>query len=94
MRRSVEFSQFVSRAINHTTWNIPKIQDCRVWRNIENGHLVEKTNHVNGYDHYEDAIFRIRDFMEQKGWKIEISDKLETCHEHLHYQHYRLRCWK
>jgi hypothetical protein len=29
MNRSAEFSQLVARAINHTTWNIPKIRDGR-----------------------------------------------------------------
>jgi hypothetical protein len=94
MNRSAEFSQLVARAINHTTWNIPKIRDGKVWRNINNSHLVENTNRINGYDHFEDAIFRIRQLLERKGWQTEIKDKKEWCHEHLYYQHYRLKCWK
>jgi len=94
MNRSVEFSQFVARAINHTTWNIPKIQDGQIWRNIQNSHLVENHSHANGHDRYEDAIFKIRNLLEGKGWKAEILDRKEWCHEHLYYQHYRLRCWK
>ena len=94
MNRSAEFSQLVARAINHTTWNIPKIRDGKVWRNIQNSHLVENQNRFNGYDHFEDAIFRIRKLLERKGWQTEIKDKKEWCHEHLCYQHYRLKCWK
>jgi len=94
MNRSAEFSQFVARAINHTTWNIPKFRDGNVWRNIQNSHLVENQNRINGYDHYEDSIFRIRKLLERKGWKTEISAKKEWCHEHLYYHHYRLKCWK
>ncbi len=64
MLKSVEFCQLVSRAISHTTWNIPRIRDGDRWRNIENAHLVENPTHVNGYDHFEDAIFRAKDIME------------------------------
>jgi hypothetical protein len=32
--------------------------------------------------------------MEQRGWNTKMSDYKEPCHEHLYYQHYRLRCWK
>ena len=94
MPKSVEFCQLVSRAISHTTWNIPRIRDGDLWRNIENTHLVENPCHVNGYDHFEDAIFRARDIMQERGWNTEISDSKEQCHEHLVYQHYRLKCWK
>ncbi|MDB4304249.1 hypothetical protein N9934_05625, partial [Desulfosarcina sp.] len=82
--------------INHTTWNIPRIRDgdrCR-WRNIHNPHLVENPTRINGYDHFEDAIFRAKKIMEELGWKAEISDKKEQCHEHLYYQHFRLKCSK
>ena len=94
MPKSVEFCQLVSRAISHTTWNIPRIRDGDRWRNIENAHLVENPTHVNGYDHFEDAIFRAKDIMEERGWNAEITDTKEQCHEHLYYQHYRLKCWK
>ena len=94
MSKVVLFSQFVARHINHDTYNIPKIQDGQVWRNIQNSHLVENVNKVNGHDRYEDAIFRIKNYLEKEGWQAEISDKKEWCHEHLYYQHYRLKCWK
>ena len=94
MLKSVEFCQLVSRAISHTTWNIPRIRDGDCWRNIENSHLVENPTHVNGYDHFEDAIFRAKEIMEERGWNAEIIDTKEQCHEHLYYQHYRLKCWK
>ena len=94
MLKSVEFCQLVSRAISHTTWNIPRIRDGDRWRNIKNAHLVENPTHVNGYDHFEDAIFRAKDIMEERGWDAEITDIKEQCHEHLYYQHYRLKCWK
>ena len=94
MLKSVEFCQLVSRAISHTTWSIPRIRDGDRWRNIENAHLVENPTHVNGYDHFEDAIFRAKEIMEECGWNVEIADTKEQCHEHLYYQHYRLKCWK
>ena len=94
MKRFVEFSQLVARAVNHTTWNIPKIRDGNLWRNIENAHLVENTNHVNGYDRYEDAIFKVMNLLKQKGWQTEISEEKERCHEHLYYHHFQLKCWK
>ena len=94
MLKSVEFCQLVSRAISHTTWNIPRIRDGDRWRNIENAHLVENPSHINGYDHFEDAIFRAKEIMEERGWNAEITDIKEKCHEHLYYQHYRLKCWK
>jgi len=94
MLKSVEFCQLVSRAISHTTWNIPRIRDGDRWRNIENAHLVENSTHVNGYDHFEVAIFRAKEIMEERGWNSEITDTKEQCHEHLYYQHYRLKCWK
>ena len=58
MPRSIELCQIVARAINHTIWNIPRIRDGGRWRNIHNAHLVENQSHLNGYDHYEDVIFR------------------------------------
>ena len=94
MKRSVEFCQLVARAISHTTWNIPRIRDGDRWRNIENAHLVENPTRLNGYDHFEDAIFRAKLIMEKRGWNTEISDTKEQCHEHLVYQHYRLKCSK
>jgi hypothetical protein len=41
MLKSIEFCQLVTRAIKHTTWNIPRIRDGDRWRNIDNPHLVE-----------------------------------------------------
>ena len=55
---SVEICQFVARAIKHTTWNIPRIRDVDRRRNINNAHLVENQCRINGYDHYEDVLFR------------------------------------
>ena len=94
MPKSVEFCQLVSRSISHTTWNIPRIRDGDRWRNIDNPHLVENPTRFNGHDRYEDAIFRAREIMQERGWNVEISDTQEQCHEHLVYQHYRLKCWK
>ena len=94
MKKSVQFCQLASRSISHTTWTIPRIRDCDRWRNIENTHLVENPSHVNGYDRYEDAIYRAGKIMQERGWDTEITDFKEQCHEHLYYQHYRLRCWK
>ncbi len=94
MQKSVEICQLVARAIDHTTWNVPRIRDGDRWRNIENAHLVENPSRINGHDHYEEAIFRVKRIMEERGWKVEITDTKEECHEHLYYQHYRLKCWK
>ena len=94
MQRSVELSQLVARAINHDTWNIPRIRDGDQWRNIENSYLVENPNRINGHDTFEDGIFRAEEIMKKRGWETEITDTKEQCHEHLYYQHYRLRCWK
>jgi hypothetical protein len=89
---SIEFCQLVARAINYTTWNIPRIRDGNQWRIIENAHLVANPNHINGHDKYEDAIIRAKQIMEKRGWSTEISSS--QCHEHLIYHHYRLKCWK
>ncbi len=70
MPKSVEICQFVTRAINYTTWNIPRIRDGDMWRNIENVHFVENPHHINGHDHYEDAIFRAEQIMEQRGFGL------------------------
>ena len=94
MKRYAELCQFVARAINYTTWNVPKIRDGDRWRNIDNAHLVENPYHINGHDHYEDAIFRAKRIIEERGWNTEITDTKQQCHEHLYYQHYRLKCWK
>ncbi|GAB6909336.1 hypothetical protein JCM12296A_51790 [Desulfosarcina cetonica] len=96
MPKAVEIRQFVAKSISHTTWNIPRIRagDGNRWRNIKNAHLVENRSHLNGHDYYEDAIFRAKRIMEQRGWITGISDHKEPCHEHLYYHHYRLRCWK
>ena len=94
MSRSIELCQLVACAINHTTWNIPRIRDGDRWRNINNAHLVMNQSHLNGHDHYEDAIFRAMRIMEKLGWKTKLTDTKEECHEHLYYQHYRLKCWK
>jgi hypothetical protein len=67
MLESVELCQLVARAVNHITWNIPMIRDGKRWRNIENSHLVENPTHVNGYDHFENAIFRAKQIMEAHG---------------------------
>lgn len=94
MSKTVELRQTVARAINHTTWNIPHIRDGDKWRNINNSHLVVNHFHVNGYDRFEDAIFKAKRIMEQLGWKTEIIGKEEWCHEHLSYEHFELTCWK
>ena len=94
MKKTIEISQTVARAIDHTTWTIPKIRDGDKWRNINNAHLVENPSHVNGYDKFGNAIFRAKKIMEEEGFKTEISDSREECHEHLYYQIYRLIAWK
>jgi len=94
MPKSVELCQLVARAISHTTWSIPKIRDGDRWRNINNAYLVVNQHRINGHDHYEDAIFRAKEIMQDRGWKTEIIDTQEQCHEHLEYHHYRLKCWK
>ena len=94
MPKSVELCQLVARAINHTTWNVPKIRDGDRWRNIQNSHLVSNPHRINGHDHYEDAIYRAKRIMEERGWNTELTDTKEQCHEHLIYQHYQLKCWK
>ena len=93
MSKTIELRQTVDRGYP-TTWNIPRIRDGDRWRNIENVHLVKNPHHVNGHDHCEDAIFRAKRIMEHRGWITEITDSKKPCHEHLYYQHYRLRCWK
>ena len=57
-------------------------------------HLVENPARLNGHDRFEDAIFQAKQIMQERGWSTEITDTKEQCHEHLVYQHYRLRCWK
>ncbi|WP_419662713.1 hypothetical protein [Desulfosarcina variabilis] len=94
MPKSVELCQLVACSISHTTWNIPRIRDGDQWRNINNAHLVENQSHLNGHDQYEDAMFRAKQIMEERGWSTEVTDTKEQCHEHLYYQHYRLKCWK
>ena len=94
MPKSVEICQLVAHVIDHTTWNIPKIRDGDRWRNIHNPHLVENPYRINGHDRYEKAIFRAGKIMAERGWINEITDTKEQCHEHLYYQHYRLKCWK
>ncbi len=95
MQKSVEFCQLVTRAIKQTTWKTPRIRDGDDrWRNIKESDLVVNPNRINAHDYYEDAIFRIKKILKQKGWQTEIKDTKEKCHEHLCYQHYRLRCWK
>lgn len=94
MSKTVELRQTVARAINHTTWNIPRIRDRDRWRNINNSHLVVNHFHMNGYDCYENAIFRAKRIMEQLGWKTEITGTDEWCHEHLSYEYFELKCWK
>ena len=96
MERIIHFRQTVHRAIQYTTWIIPQIRDGDddKWRNINNSHLVVNHFHVNGYDRFEDSIFRAKRIMEQLGWKTEITGTDEWCHEHLYYQHYQLTCCK
>ena len=94
MPKSVELCQLVFRAISHTTWNIPRIRDGDRWRNINNPHLVENPTRINGHDRYEESIFRAREIMEGRGWNTEMADSKEQCHEHMYYQHYRLKCSK
>jgi tRNA1(Val) A37 N6-methylase TrmN6 len=94
MPKIAELYQLVARAIDHITWNIPHIRDGNRWRIITNPHLVENPTHVDGYDHFENAMFRAKEIMEERGWITKITDTEEQCHEHLIYRHYRLRCWK
>ena len=96
MTKFVEISQIVARAINHTTWEIPRIRDGDgdKWRNIRNDHLVVNTQYVNGHDKFGNAIFRAKKIMAEKGWNTEISTEKEICHEHLLYQTYYLIAWK
>jgi len=94
MSKTVELRQTVTRGINYTTWTVPRIRDGDCWRNIDNSHLVVNHFHKNGHDRYEDAIFKAKEIMEKKGWRTEITGTDEWCHEHLIYQHYRLKCWK
>lgn len=93
MSKIIELRQTVARGYP-TTWNIPNIHKGNRWRNIDNAQLVENPNHINGHDHYEDAIFRLETFLKQKGWQTEITDTEKPCHEHLYYQQFTLRCWK
>ena len=67
MTKIIELRQTVARGYP-TTWNIPHIRDGDRWRIIENVHLVENPHHINGHDHCEDAIFRAKRIMEQRGW--------------------------
>ncbi|MFH1982982.1 MAG: hypothetical protein ABIL58_14165 [Pseudomonadota bacterium] len=92
--KTVEFAQTVAIAINHTTWNIPRICEGSRWRNISKPDLVINPRRINGHDHFEEAIFRLKDIMARLGWRTEISTSSEQCHEHLSYQHYRLTCRK
>lgn len=92
MPKSVEFCQLVARGMP-TTWNIPRIRDGDKWRNIRNSDLIMNPHRINGYDHYEDAIFRLETYLKDK-WRTEITEMKEPCHEHLYYQHYRLTGWK
>jgi hypothetical protein len=93
MRQSIEFCQLVARGYS-TTWNIPRIRDGDRWRNIQNDELVINPSPINGHDRYADAIFRIEELLKEKGWKTEVAELKGPCHEHLFYQHYRLKCWK
>ncbi len=92
MHRSIEIVQIVARAINRTTWYIPKIRDGDSWRNIRNAHLVENAAHLNDYDRFEGSIDRIKTIMESRGWQVSLAYEIEPCHEHLYYQCYRLLC--
>ena len=94
MSKMIELRQTVTRSINYTTWTIPRIRDGDRWRIIENIHLVKNPQHFNGHDLCEDAIFRAKRIMEQRGWITEITDIKKPCHEHLYYQQFTLRCWK
>ena len=92
MPRSVEISQTVAKAINHTTWLIPRIRDGDTWRNIHNPNLIENPTHINGHDRFEQAISRIKTLMKSQGWQVSMTSEIEPCHEHLEYHHYRLLC--
>ena len=94
MERIIEFQQTVARAINYTTWMVPRIRDGDRWRNIRNVESVENVYRVNGHDKYENAVFGIADIMKSHGWKIVISESTDPCHEHLEYHHYHLYCRK
>jgi hypothetical protein len=83
MPKSVELCQLVARAISHTTWNIPRIRDGDRWRNIENPHLVENPNRINGYDHMRMPFSGPGKSWKERGWNTEITDTKEQCHEHL-----------
>jgi hypothetical protein len=94
MEKSVEFYQVVEVVGYGTRWSIPRIRNGDRWRNIQNTDLVMNIFHLNGCDKYEESVVRIKNIMEKRGWKTEISDTKQHCHEHLYYQHYRLKCWK
>jgi hypothetical protein len=86
--------QLVARAISHTTWNIPRIRDGDRWRNIENPHLVENPTASTVMTAMKMPFSEPKRIMEERGWNTELTDTKEQCHEHLYYQHYRLKCWK
>ena len=96
MERIIHFRQTVHRAIQYTTWIIPQIRDDDddKWRIIKNYSEIENPHKINGYDRFEDAIFRIEKIMKSHGWETVISESVEQCHEHLQYHHYNLRCQK
>ena len=92
MPKSFEITQTVVRAIGHTTWHIPRIRDGDTWRNIRNPQLIENPTHLNGYDRFEEAISRIKNLVESRGWQVSLTSEIEPYHEHLYYQRYRLLC--
>ena len=59
---------------------------------IDDAHLVAKQYRINGHGHYEDAIFRARWTMEERGWDTELTASQEQCHQHLIYHHYQVKC--
>ena len=89
----VLFSQRVEKGVNFTIWNIPRIKCGHEWRNIKNGEHVRKANTIIGHA-YENAIMDLKQIMENRGWRTELTEQKKWCHEHLFYVHYNLRCWK
>jgi len=95
MERILHFKQTVHRSIQYTTWIIPQIRDGDdKWRIIKNYSEIENPRRVNGYDRFEDGIFKIEKIMKSHGWETVMTNSVEQCHEHLSYQRYYLRCCK
>lgn len=91
---TVEFVQKAAYMGRRTDWTVPWVNVSGKWRVIDNKALVKNPTKVNAYDEYADAIFRIQNTMEQLGWKTELSERKQDCHEHLYYVHHMLICTK